>query len=156
MHTLNSTLKQETLAFLRKVAIMSVAVNGPKPISSVLLFAIDDDFTIYFATLKESHKARALEENPAISLSVWEHDSMFVQATGTAEIIQDETQALEAVDKIANSAMGLTSFWPPVLQVKGHNYVVYKVTLDWVRTRSLADKTMVEKESKFEEVDLHE
>lgn len=156
MTSSNADLKQKTLAFLQKMSVMSVAINGPEPVSSVLLFAIDDDFTLYFATLKESYKAQALEKNPAISLSVWEHDTMFVQASGVVERITDEAEALEAVDKIANAAIGLTNFWPPVLQIKGHDYVVYKVTLKWLRTRSLMDKTIVEKESKFEEVTLHE
>lgn len=156
MHINSQNLKSETLAFLRKVSIMSAAINGTPPISTVLLFAIDDDMTIYFTTLKESYKAKALEKDPAISLSVWEHNSMYVQATGITEVITDENEALKAIDKIADAAIDLTDFWPPVLQVKGHNYIVYKIKLNWLRTRSLSDKTIVEKESKFKEVDLHE
>lgn len=74
--------KQDVISFLRSVSIMSVAINYQRPVSSILLFAVDDEMNFYFATHKNSIKARALEINPEISMSVWEYDKMLVQASG--------------------------------------------------------------------------
>ena len=128
--------------------------DGNKPLSTILLFAIDDDFTLYFATLKTSYKAKALEENKNISISVWNQKEMLVQANGTVEQETDGERVEVIVDKLADSAVGLDDFWPPVLQIKGHDYAVYKVKFDWLHALDLTSTNLVEKESLFTEVDL--
>lgn len=148
------TLKDETLAFMRSMPIMSAAINGTPPISTILLFAIDDDFTMYFAALSTSFKAKALEKDSGFSFSIWEHDKMYVQASGNAQLLQDPEEIDAAVDKLATAAIGIENFWPPVLQIKGQDYRVYRLDLNWIRIRSLSDKTLVEKTSKFVEVPL--
>jgi general stress protein 26 len=148
--------KQEILDFLRKTSLMSAAFvrDGDKPLSTILLFAIDDDFTLYFATLKTSYKAKALEENKNMSISVWAEKEILVQANGTVEQETDGEKAEEIVEKLADAAAGLDEFWPPVLQIKGHEYAVYKVKFDWLHALDLTSTNLVEKESLFTEVDL--
>lgn len=128
--------------------------DDDKPLSTILLFAIDDDFTLYFATLKESYKAKALEENNNISISVWSQKEMLVQANGIVEQETDAERAEIIVDKLADSAVELDDFWPPVLQIKGHEYAVYKVKFNWLHALDLTSTNLVEKNSLFTEVDL--
>lgn len=148
--------KQEILDFLRRKSIMSAAFvrDGSKPLSTILLFAIDDDFTLYFATLKDSYKAKAIVENNNISIAVWEEKEMLVQANGLVEQELDADNAEKIVEKLANSAAGLDDFWPPVLQIKGHDYAVYKVKLTWLHALDLTSKSLVENQSLFTEVEL--
>jgi len=146
--------KSEILQFLRKVSIMAAAFvqEGNKPLSTILLFAIDDDFSLYFATLANSHKAQAIKENNQISLSVWQEKEILVQANGQVEQVADAVVAEEIVEKLASSAAGLDDFWPPVLQIKGHDYAVFKVKLTWLHALDLTSKSLVENESLFTEV----
>ena len=148
--------KQEVLDFLRKVSIMSAAFvrDDNKPLSTVLLFAIDDDFTMYFATLKSSHKAQAIINNPNISLSVWQDKEILVQANGTVTQETDPILAEKIVEKLANSAANLKDFWPPVLQIAGHDYAVFKVKLTWLHALDLTSTSLVENQSMFSEVNL--
>jgi general stress protein 26 len=148
--------KQEILDFLRKTSLMSAAFvrDGDKPLSTILLFAIDDDFTLYFATLKSSFKAKALEENNNISIAVWGEKEMLVQANGVVEQEKDLEKAERIVEKLADSAAGLDDFWPPVLQIKGHDYSVYKTKITWLHALDLTSTSLVENQSLFSEVDL--
>ena len=44
----NENLKKEVLDFLRAESVMSAAINNSeRPVSTVLLFAVDDDFTFF-------------------------------------------------------------------------------------------------------------
>lgn len=62
---------KQILTFLRSVGIMSIAVNAePYPISSVVLFSVDDEFNFLFATHSVSNKAKSLLKRPEISFSV--------------------------------------------------------------------------------------
>lgn len=148
--------KQEILDFLRKTSLMSAAFvrDGDKPLSTILLFALDDDFTLYFATLKTSYKAKAIEENKNISIAVWKEKEMLVQANGVVEQETDPEKAEKIVEKLADSAAGLEDFWPPVLQIKGHEYAVYKTKITWLHALDLTSTSLVEKQSLFSEVDL--
>lgn len=131
---------------------MSIAVSqNNKPQSSVLLYAMDDDFTFYFATHRDSHKAQTLLSNPAISLNVWQHGEMLVQADGTVTIIQDADAVSAVLDKLANAASKDEHFWPPVFRISGDEYIVFKITPHWMRSLNLNTAHMTESDSPFYE-----
>lgn len=145
--------KTEVLGFLKSVSIMSVAINyQDKPISSVLLFHVDDDLNFYFVTHQSSYKAKALMTKPLISLSVWAHHKMLVQADGQAEIITDRETAAIALDKIMSAIDNIKGFWPPVLRTGGKDYVVFKITTSWVRVLDLTNDTISAEEMPFTEI----
>ncbi|NCS97127.1 MAG: hypothetical protein GW762_00845 [Candidatus Pacebacteria bacterium] len=150
------TLSQDVLAFMRKTSIMSAAINGAPPISTVLLFTVDDDFTMYFATLEGSYKVRGLQKDGQMSIAIWEHHELYLQGSGVASIVADPNKVTKIVDRLADSAVNIADFWPPVLQIKGHDYVVFELKLSWLRARDLSDTTIVEKTTKFMEVPLDE
>ncbi|PIR64631.1 MAG: hypothetical protein COU63_01265 [Candidatus Pacebacteria bacterium CG10_big_fil_rev_8_21_14_0_10_36_11] len=149
---------QEVYEFMKKTSIMSAAFchQNNKPLSTILLFAIDEDFTMYFATLSSSYKAKAIEENNQISISVWEHKQMLVQANGSISKINDPAELNTALDKIVESSATHEDFWPPVLQISGHDYAVYKIKLSWLRALDLTSPYLVENKSLFTEIKLYE
>ena len=147
--------KEEIVDFLRSVSVMSIAVElDGQPISSVLLFAVDDDLIIYFATRTDSFKSKALSKNQKISLSVWEHRKMLVQAKGFAEKITDSGESEIALDKIVNSAQNIENFWPPILSITGGEYEIFRLKLDWIRVLDLSDLMIKEEEMPFSEFNL--
>ena len=148
--------KTAVLKFLRSVSVMTLAaVNDDRPLSTVLLFAVDDDFTFYFATKSETYKAKAILKNPKVSISVWEHKQMLIQVDGTAEQIEEEETINGVVEKLAKSTTNIEEFWPPILRVKGKgDYVVFKIKPSWIRAMDVSSDTMKEKEPSFTEINI--
>lgn len=131
---------------------MSAAFShNDKPLSSVLLFAVEEDVTTYFTTLRGSYKARALEENDQFSLSCWIPDTMLVQASGHAKALTDKTEIEEGINKLVDVAASIDDFWPPLVQITGHDYVVYRGKLTWLRALDLTSPNMVELQSLYSE-----
>ena len=137
----NENLKKEVLDFLRAESVMSAAINNSeRPVSTVLLFAVDDDFTFYFTTRRNTVKVKSLAADKKISLSVWHLGKMLVQASGEVGEITDERQIDEILDKLARSAGALSGFWPPVLQIRGSDYAAYSIKTNWLRVLDLRVK----------------
>jgi nitroimidazol reductase NimA-like FMN-containing flavoprotein (pyridoxamine 5'-phosphate oxidase superfamily) len=149
------TLRNEVLTFLKNQFIMSVAVSDEnKPSASVLLYYVDDDFTFYFATHTDSYKAKALKKNPLISMAIWKHNEMLVQCDGSVSEVSSENEKLGIIDKLANSTNKGDDFWPPLLRIKGSDYVVFKIKPTWLRKLDLVQDTMTQTDSPFSELKL--
>lgn len=144
--------EQDVRAFMRKYPIMSIAVaDGDQPMSSIVLFAMDDDFTLYFSTGSKSYKSKALAHNNKISFSVWEFGKLHVQGYGTAAPLTDEAEADAVLDKITISLSRYHDFWPPVAGLWGQDYVLFKVKTDWVKAMDLSKISLKEPNSPFTE-----
>lgn len=131
--------REEILDFLKKTPILSLAAcHEGKPVSSVVVFAIDDDFTLYFATHSDSIKAKALRTNPTISYSVWKLDDMMVQGGGEAREMQGE-EYNQAMNKILKAINQLENFWPPILRITGGDYTAFAVKPTWARALDLSE-----------------
>lgn len=142
--------KQQALDFLRSVSVMNLAVssNG-RPMSSVLLFHVDDDFTFYFGTHDDSYKAVAIRNNPKVGFSVWEHNKMLVQADGIAEEILEPVMMNLVLNDIVSATNNIKNFWPPVLRIRGNGYAVFSIKTTWMRALDLQSDAITEKELPF-------
>lgn len=67
-----SEFKEEALEFLNnhRKMVMTVLDENKHPNSSLLLYAVDDDFNVYFGTCKCFGKYSALKADPHLSLAV--------------------------------------------------------------------------------------
>jgi len=148
-----ANLKNEVLDFLRSHFIMSIAVaEDNKPTASILLYYIDDDFNFYFTTHIESHKTEKLRKNPLISICVWEHKKMLIQADGEVSEITDPELKLKIIDELGAATLKGDDFWPPLLRIKGEGYVIFKVKPTWLRKLDLQKDTMTQLDSPFSEI----
>ncbi len=146
--------KEIVLNFLREVSVMSIAVNlNDKPISSVVAFYVDNDFSFYFATKRNTYKDQALRRNLKISLSVWEHNRMHIQASGDAREIADQQELDDTVKLIKKSISHLKNFWWPIQAIKAGDYVAYKIHIEWLRVLDLSNST-VEGQERFYQINL--
>lgn len=141
---------------MRSLSIGSFAfVQDTKPLNSVLLFHIDDDCALYFATHENTYKAQALVTNPQVSFSVWEHKKMLVQGAGEAHPVENISQRDTILERIVGAVDNIDSFWPPVLRIKNNTpYVVYKVSPSWLRTLDLSEDTITSADDPYTEIDL--
>jgi nitroimidazol reductase NimA-like FMN-containing flavoprotein (pyridoxamine 5'-phosphate oxidase superfamily) len=133
--------KDKIKDFLNRVSVMSIAVNlESKPISSVVFFTVDDDLSFYFLTKRNTYKARALNSNHKISLSIWEPNELLVQASGRAVDNTNDKEYKKYFDKLKNINKKLNYEYWPLTAVEGEEYVVYKILVDWVRIMDLSGK----------------
>lgn len=149
--------KQDVIKFLRSVNIMSLAAcHGDKPISTILLFAVDDELNFYFSTRSETYKTKALEANPNVSMAIWEHKKMLIQVDGKAERIEDLEKVNEVIDMLAESVSRIGDFWPPVVRFKDKGeYTAFKISPYWLRSLDLTNESIRENEDPFTEIDLN-
>ena len=153
---MDENTKKIILDFMNSNTILSLSTStSDSPYICNLFYVCDDDLNIYFATHKQSHKAQKLLRNPFISLSVWEHKKMLVQADGQASELSDETQRLQIIDKLAESSLKGDNFWPPLFRIGGQDYIVFKIKLNWIRKLDLVRDTMTQIESPFTEVNIY-
>lgn len=144
--------KDKALKFLRENPLASIAVNGQDyPISSLVLFYTDEDFNFYFGTGKESFKAQALLKNPKLSFSVWKSELALAQGTGLAAEITDPTELDARMDDIVKETRNLPHFWPPLLGIWKHGYILFKVKINLLRMLDLSEEHIKEPVPKFTE-----
>lgn len=150
---LNQLTPKEVLDFMRKVSLMSLAVSDQnnQPQSHTMLFAIDDDFTMYFATSANSYKHKTMQYNNKVGISVWEDKKMLVQIQADVFELQGD-EAVTAVDKLADVATDMVDFWPPVLQIIKKDYAVFKVVPKSIRALNVSKQTISNKEAMFTDI----
>jgi uncharacterized pyridoxamine 5'-phosphate oxidase family protein len=146
--------KNLLLNFLRNNPIMNIAVvDNNKPMASVVLFAVDDNFTIYFAAHNASFKTKALLKNTKISFSVWKHHTLLVQGDGIATpSLPQQNDVL--LDKLALASTNIDDFWPPILSVGDGNYVTFTVVPTWLRILDLKHLKIFEDTDPFINISL--
>jgi len=149
--------KPEVIKFLRSVNIMSLAAcHKEKPLSTILLYAVDDDLNFYFATRSETYKAKALAINPKVSLSIWEFKKMLIQADGIATKIDNLETVNKVVEMLADSVERIGDFWPPVIQQKEKGeYVVFKIKPTWLRALNLSNESIRGDKGEFTELSIN-
>jgi nitroimidazol reductase NimA-like FMN-containing flavoprotein (pyridoxamine 5'-phosphate oxidase superfamily) len=119
-----------------------------------MLYAVDDDLNLYFATHAESYKSKNAQENPVISVSVWEHQKMLIQLDGDVETITNPDEQAKVLDMLADASTKEEDFWPPVFRIKGGDYAVFKIKPTWMRALDLENSNVHQEDSPFSEINL--
>lgn len=131
------------------------ACEENKPIATVLLFAIDEDLTFYFATREMSHKAVAVQKNPQVSLTVWAAQKMLIQADGIVSKINQPQEIDLAMKKIVEASSQIENFWPPLLSYNTHDpYAIFSIKPTWVRALNLSSNVIKSAEPPFTQIAL--
>lgn len=127
-------LKQTAYDFLSKNQVMSIAISSEdKPTASVVIYHVDEDLNLYFVTDENSYKAKILLKNPKISLAVWKFSQLLIQADGITELISETLYKHKIIDEIAQAAVKIKKFWPPILAISDVKYSVFKIKPSWMR-----------------------
>lgn len=134
---------------------MNVAlVNSDKPLASVLLFAVEDNFNFYFAVHPNSYKSKAINNNKKISFSVWSHFDMLLQADGEIESVDDVDRSW-VISQLAIASSRIKNFWPPILSLTDNNYRVLKITPNWLRVLDLKNLKINEDGDPFQTIKVN-
>jgi nitroimidazol reductase NimA-like FMN-containing flavoprotein (pyridoxamine 5'-phosphate oxidase superfamily) len=147
--------KEDVKQFLNDHYLMQLAtVSGDQPGVSVLLYTIDDNLNFYFGTHSDSYKVKSLNQNPKVSLVVWEFGKIQVQVNGVSEIIESKEEQNNILDKLADAATKDINFWPPLFRIKGGEYTIIKIRPEWMRVLDLSTNSVRQEESPFVEINL--
>ena len=147
--------KEDILDFIKSQFIMQIATcSENKPAVSVMLFAIDDSFNIYFATHRNSYKSKNLLSNPKVGIAIWEHTKMLIQIDADVEEITNSDDVAKALDMLADQATKSEEFWPPVFRINNGEYVIFKAKPYWARALDLTRSTIRQEDTPFTEINL--
>ncbi len=135
----------------RLAALATVSSDG-LPHAATVVYAVDDDFNVYFVTRKNTSKVRNLEQNPVVSLSIGSALPIYVQMRGRAERVTDEQERQERLDAVAAAGAGLKDVWPPILHIGNDDYVLFKIVPDLIRALDLRDQNIAAEEPPFIEI----
>jgi len=140
------TLKDNKLA-----ALATVSSDGV-PHAATVVYAVDDDFNIYFVTRENTSKVKNLEHNPVISLSIGATPPLYVQMRGKAERMSEGPEREERLTAVAEAGAGLEDVWPPILHIGSEDYVLFKVVPDLIHALDLRDQNIAAEHPPFIEI----
>lgn len=125
--------QSRVLTFLQEHPLMTFTTisNTYIPQSAAMYVFVDGDFSCYCVTKESTRKYGNVKENHTATLSVFDESALvFVEVTGTAELVTDEGQVAQMLPKLQDIVRSRkTSYWvPPVSQVTGEHYAFIKLS----------------------------
>lgn len=119
----------ETTTILDNTAVLSTVGNDNMPHASVVHYIIDKDDNFYFLTKSDTTKAKNIQKNNNVALTIHPSQSLQVlYVKGTAEYVQDGLTKQQVFDHIVepkNYKEGIKL--PPITQIETGAYVAYKI-----------------------------
>ena len=151
----NKLNKTKVLDFIKSNTTTEIAtVINNKPSVAVVVYVTDKKLNFYFVTHVGTRKAKNLLKNPYISLAIWEHYKMLIQADGKATVVKDKKTKDWVMDGFADIATADPNFWAPIFKMSGSDYIIFKITPKWIRALDLSESTVNHKGSPFTEIKL--
>lgn len=148
--------KKEIKDFLKSHFIMEAAtISKNRPHASVLLYHMENDFSFYIVTRKNTYKAKNLLKNPYISFTIWEHNKMMIQTDGNVLQVKETGKKLQnIIDKLAIAATKDNGFWPPLFRIGHDDYIIFHIKPTWMRAMNLQNSHITEVEPPFTNIKL--
>lgn len=85
----------------QRSGVVATADAAANPYASVVYYLFEDDFTLLFGTKRETQKCKNMEENPQISLVVYDESTQTAaQITGRVEIVDDHATVEKVLDNM--------------------------------------------------------
>ena len=142
--------------FLQQNHLMVMATSSKvgQPHASTMLYALDESFNLYFSTRVNTQKYKNLSENPNVGIVIGLKDELNIHIHGEVQVIQDSQEIDKALEVLAKSAVDIGDFWPPIIQIKGSDYAIFKLIPNWVRALDASSKKVNVDDSLLSMVDL--
>lgn len=129
-------VRTQALDFLKNhsAGVLSTVSMDGKPHGSAIYYVTDDNFNIYFITLKTSRKCAHVQENPSVALTVGTQDvPQTIQLEGIATMLQHpEEIGAHAVDlmKVLTSN---SRYYAPVTKLDNDDTAIIWIQPKWIR-----------------------
>lgn len=140
MHTDNLTI----MNFMKSHPLVTLATKdagGALHLAHVFVY-VDEDCSLYFVSRPDHRKAENIFINPGVSILFSDQVTVEqIQYTGTAAAIDDTEDVWKPMTELHKVvSKQKTNYWvPPVSQIDGDGYVMFKVTPDKITYRKYED-----------------
>lgn len=152
MEVLDESLRKEIISFIREsyILVLGTVTSDGKPHTTPLLYNVDDDLNFYFITHTEGEKAINIKQNPCVSFVVGEAIDRFnIQGKGEAHSIENPALQEEILFELAQKAVHIQNFWPPLFYVEGENYTIFKITPTQIKVLDMLQMKNIKGENPF-------
>lgn len=90
----------------QRSGVLATADAAANPYASVVYYVFEDDFTLLFGTKRETQKCKNLEENPQVSLVVYDESTQTAaQITGRVEIVEDNSTVEKVINNMESASL---------------------------------------------------
>jgi len=131
---------------------LALSDSKAKPYGAVVLFDMDEDWNLYFFGDEFAHKHALVLQNPQFSATAYAIGDVYVQMTGRVETIENVRQYEQELVRLSHKAATVEHFWPPLLDLRRGDYVLYKLIPEWIRAMPLSDRPKGQFEPRFLEI----
>lgn len=129
--TTSSSTKDLVRVFLRhrSSGVLATADSAANPYAAVVYYLLEDDFTLLFGTKRETQKYKNMEENPQVSLVVYDEPTQTTaQVIGRIEFVEDGDVTEKVIANMeATSTRRSIENVPPANKLTAGDLVVVRV-----------------------------
>lgn len=129
--------KQAVHDFLRThpTGVLSTTDEDGGPRAAVVYFTVLDDFSVTFATKKETKKHENLQRDPRAMFVVYEASSQTtVQIQGHAEVITDPDESMQIIEQVSSIASATSeSGEMAISKLEAGDFVAYQLLPTQIR-----------------------
>lgn len=109
----------------RKSGVLATADGAGNPHAAVVYYVLEDDFTMLFATSRETQKQKNMEENGQVAFVVYDEQKLTtVQITGNTTTVEDSDAVLRTINNMFAST---SEELPPAAQLLSGGYVAHRL-----------------------------
>lgn len=125
-----SEVKRKAFKFLNEHSLASIATvadNGQPHVANVY-YVIDEKLNVYCVTRTETSKFQNIKNNPRVALVVTDEETVeTVQFLGVAEVVKDETQASDILQKLWKTTLNSQSWPAPIVKLSSGDLTLIRI-----------------------------
>ena len=140
--TQKEQLTEQARDFISQQAMGVIATVSPNntPEAATVMYMMDHEWNIYVLTHEDSQKVQNIKQNPKVAFVIGTTlVAHTVQIRATAELIDSKHEAFARISQHFASSRQHTL--NPIYKVYEKNYVIIKMTVDWLRYLSFDQLT---------------
>lgn len=130
-----SDARTSALAFLKghQAGVLSTVTADGKPHGSAIYYVADDNFNVYFVTLKTSRKFANLQAHPAVALTVGRQDvPETIQIEGVASALQHSEEIGAHAADLMKALTSNSRYYAPITKLDNDATAII-----WIQPKSV-------------------
>ena len=142
LNTAAAAARAKALAFIKKNFIGTIATVSAAgaPQASMVYYACDDRFVIYFSTLTSTRKYAAIQAHPVAAFTISTLDvPQTLQLEGAVSLVTEEEQMEQGIAQLIEPLMSNKNYQWPVAKLSRAEVVLLRIVPTWVRWGDFAN-----------------
>lgn len=142
----NAVDDKATLDYLRAHSAMVVSTaQANKPHGAVVYYYCTAPDMLYFLTKSETLKARNLQQNPQVSVTIFDETELSTfQGFGTARVVTDSREVDVLMDSLTAVYAKTPDFLPPITKITAGEFQLISIMLEQAELRQFKNRPTVD------------